>query len=94
MEWVGDARLEAGPEATWYLETAFMPGAQLEAVYDDPTTPVVVRGVEELTFMRMPSGRLVVDAPWDDGVWRYERGLSGAERQGDGPGGTAMHRCW
>ncbi|MER7519111.1 DUF4241 domain-containing protein [Streptomyces sp. NPDC126499] len=76
MEWVGDARLAAGPEAVWYLETAFTPGAHLGTVYDDPTTPVVVTGVEELTTLRVPSGRLVVDAPWDDDdAWRYEKGL-------------------
>ncbi|RVU18883.1 hypothetical protein EOT10_30710 [Streptomyces antnestii] len=75
MEWVEDARLAAGPEATWYLEAAFTPGAHLGTVYDDPTTPVVVTGVEELTTIRVPSGRLVVDAPWDDDVWRYEKGL-------------------
>ncbi|MFD5624051.1 DUF4241 domain-containing protein [Streptomyces yangpuensis] len=75
MEWVGDPRLAAGPEATRYLEAAFTPGAHLGTVYDDPTTPVVVTGVEELTTIRVPSGRLVVDAPWDDDVWRYEDGL-------------------
>ncbi|MGW6849261.1 hypothetical protein ACWGCK_10950 [Streptomyces virginiae] len=76
MKWVGDARLAAGPEATWYLETAFTPGAHLGTVYDDPTTPIVVTSVEEVTTIRVPSGRLVVDAPWDDDdTWRYERGL-------------------
>lgn len=76
MEWVGDSRLAAGPEAAWYLEAAFTAGAQLGTVYDDPTTPVVVTGIEELTTIRVPSGRLVVDAPWDDDeVWHYERGL-------------------
>ncbi len=76
MEWVRDARLAAGPEATWYLEAAFTPGAHLGTVYDDPMTPVVVTGIEELTTIRVPSGRLVVDAPWhDDQVWEYQRGL-------------------
>ncbi|WP_330247079.1 MULTISPECIES: DUF4241 domain-containing protein [unclassified Streptomyces] len=76
MEWTGDARLAAGPEATWYLETAFTPGKHLGTVYDDPTTPVVVTGIEEVTAIRIPSGRLVVDAPWhDDETWEYERGL-------------------
>ncbi|MEU9398383.1 DUF4241 domain-containing protein [Streptomyces sp. NPDC048242] len=76
MEWVGDARLAAGPEATWYLETAFTPGGQLGTVEGDPTTPVVVTGIEEMCTMRVPSGRLVVDAPWhDDEAWMYERGL-------------------
>lgn len=76
MEWIGDARLAAGPEATWYLETAFTPGEHLGTVYDDPTTPVVVTGIEEVTAIRIPSGRLVVDAPWhDDETWEYERGL-------------------
>ncbi|MEU8621542.1 DUF4241 domain-containing protein [Streptomyces sp. NPDC048623] len=76
MEWVGDPRLAAGPEAAGYLEAAFTPGAQLGTVYDDPTTPVVVTGIEELTTIRVPSGRLVVDAPWhDDEVYNYQRGL-------------------
>ncbi|MEU4129971.1 DUF4241 domain-containing protein [Streptomyces wuyuanensis] len=76
MAWISDARLAAGPEATWYLDTAFTPGAHLGTVYDDPTTPVVVTGIEELTTIRIPSGRLVVDAPWhDDETWQYERGL-------------------
>ncbi|MFB0626954.1 DUF4241 domain-containing protein [Streptomyces sp. AB3(2024)] len=76
MKWVGDARLAAGPEAARYLEAAFTPGAHLGTVYDDPTTPVVVTGIEEVTTMRVPSGRLVVDAPWDDDdVGRYERGV-------------------
>ncbi|WP_373024773.1 DUF4241 domain-containing protein [Streptomyces yangpuensis] len=76
MAWVGNARLAAGPEATWYLEAAFTPGAHLGTVYDDPTTPVVVTGIEELTTIRVPSGRLVVDAPWhDDQVYEYGRGL-------------------
>lgn len=76
MEWTGNARRAAGPEAAWYLDTAFTPGAQLGTVYDDPSTPVVVTGIEEVTRIRLPSGRLVVDAPWhDDETWNYERGL-------------------
>ncbi|MFJ8923531.1 DUF4241 domain-containing protein [Streptomyces sp. NPDC102415] len=76
MEWVGDARLAAEPGAARYLETAFTPGAHLGTVYDDPTTPIVVTGIEELTTIRIPSGRLVVDAPWDDDqVWKYGKGL-------------------
>ncbi|GAA3399263.1 DUF4241 domain-containing protein [Streptomyces roseoviridis] len=76
MAWAGDPRLAATPEAAEYLEAAFTPGAQLGTVYDDPTTPVVVTGIEELTTIRVPSGRLVVDAPWhDDEVYDYERGL-------------------
>lgn len=39
MEWVGDPRLAAGPEATWYLESAFTPGAHLGTVDDDPRRP-------------------------------------------------------
>ncbi|MFE5243017.1 DUF4241 domain-containing protein [Streptomyces sp. NPDC056627] len=76
MGWAGDARLAAGPEAVRYLEAAFTPGAQLGTVYDDPTTPVVVTGIEEVATLRVPSGRLVVDAPWhDDETWKYRRGL-------------------
>ncbi|MEU3606442.1 DUF4241 domain-containing protein [Streptomyces sp. NPDC035033] len=76
MEWIGDARLAAGPEAARYLEAVFTPGERLGTVYDDPTTPVVVTGVEEVAVIRIPSGRLVVDAPWhDDEAWEYERGL-------------------
>lgn len=76
MEWVGDSRLAAGPEAAWYLDAAFTPGAHLGTVYDDPTTPIVVTGIEELATIRVPSGRLVVDAPWhDDDCQKYEKGL-------------------
>ncbi|MFF3861542.1 DUF4241 domain-containing protein [Streptomyces sp. NPDC002209] len=76
MKWVGDARLAAGPEAAWYLEAAFTPGAHLGTVYDDPTTPIVVTGIEEVTTLRVPSGRLVVDAPWDDDdTWRYAQAV-------------------
>ncbi|MEU4149849.1 DUF4241 domain-containing protein [Streptomyces sp. NPDC026659] len=76
MEWIGDVRLAAGSEAAWYLETVFTPGEQLGTVYDDPTTPVMVTGIEEVCTMRVPSGRLVVDAPWhDDEARNYERGL-------------------
>ncbi|WP_405974532.1 hypothetical protein OG496_41470 [Streptomyces sp. NBC_00988] len=79
MEWFGDARLAVGPEAAWYLETAFTPGAQLGTVYDDPSTPVVVTGVERMTTIRTPSGRLIVDAPWhDDEVGDYEDGSPSA----------------
>jgi hypothetical protein len=76
MDWIADTGLAAWPEATWYLDTAFTPGAHLGTVYDDPTTPIVVTEVEEVTTIRIPSGRLVVDAPWhDDETWEYERGL-------------------
>ncbi|WP_031013586.1 DUF4241 domain-containing protein [Streptomyces sp. NRRL F-5727] len=76
MTWVGDPRLAAGTEAARYLDAAFTPGARLGTVYDDPTTPVVVTRVEQVATLRVPSGRLVVDAPWhDDDAWRYERGL-------------------
>lgn len=76
MTWVSDPRLAAGAEAARYLDAAFTPGARLGTVYDDPTTPVVVTRIEEVTTLRVPSGRLVVDAPWDDDdARRYERGL-------------------
>ncbi|MFF2775553.1 DUF4241 domain-containing protein [Streptomyces sp. NPDC058052] len=76
MTWVGDPRLAADAEAAWYLEAAFTPGARLGTVYDDPSTPVVVTGVAEVATLRVPSGRIVVDAPWDDDDARmYECGL-------------------
>ncbi|MFJ7410272.1 DUF4241 domain-containing protein [Streptomyces sp. NPDC098077] len=76
MEWAGDDRLAAGPEAAWYLEAAFTPGAHIGTVYDDPMTPIVVTRIEKLATIRVPSGRLVVDAPWDDDeIWEYGRGL-------------------
>lgn len=75
MEWSADARLAATPEEAWYLNTAFTPGLQLGTVYDDPTTPVMVTGIEKLASIRIPSGRIVVDAPFhDDEIWEYERG--------------------
>lgn len=66
MKWAVDARLAAEPEATWYLETAFAPSAHLGTVFGDPTTPVVVTSIVGVTTICVPSGRLVVDAPWDD----------------------------
>lgn len=74
MTWVGDERLAAGSAATRYLETAFTPGAHLGTVYDDPTTPVVMTSIKEVTTLRVPSGRLVVDAPWDDDTLGYKQG--------------------
>ncbi len=92
MEWRGDARLAAGPEAARYLEAAFTPGAQLGTVYDDPSTPVMVTGVERMTTIRIPSGRLVVDAPWhDDEISDYESGSPTSPRARAGRADPAGH---
>ncbi|MFD7900878.1 DUF4241 domain-containing protein [Kitasatospora sp. NPDC059747] len=66
MDLAADARVAAEPEESWYLDTAFTPGVTLGTRYDDPSTPVRVVEVREVTTIRIPSGRLVVDAPWPD----------------------------
>ncbi|WP_266601753.1 DUF4241 domain-containing protein [Streptomyces sp. NBC_01214] len=43
-----------------------MPGARLGVRADDPATFVEVVEVEELTTIRVPSGRLIVDSPWSE----------------------------
>ncbi|MEV7602853.1 DUF4241 domain-containing protein [Kitasatospora sp. NPDC089797] len=64
MDLAADARSAAGPEESWYLEAAFTPGTRLGTRHDDPATPVRVVEVREVATIRIPSGRLVVDAPW------------------------------
>ncbi|WP_225848284.1 DUF4241 domain-containing protein [Streptomyces sp. HPF1205] len=66
MTWAADPRLAAGPEVSRYLDSVFVPGTRLGMRYDDPRTPVEVVGLQELTSIRIPSGRLVVDTPWPD----------------------------
>ncbi|QDY80025.1 hypothetical protein [Streptomyces qinzhouensis] len=76
MERTGDVRLVAGPEDASYLEVVFVPGKHVGTVWNDPATPVVVTEIEEVAAARVPSGRLMVDAPWhDDEVREYELGL-------------------
>ncbi len=66
MAWVGNARLMAGPEEAGFLESVFVPGARLGVRADDPLTFVEVVEVEEVTTIRVPSGRLIVDSPWSE----------------------------
>ncbi len=64
MDNSADPRLAAGPEESWFLEAAFTPGSRLGTLPDGPTTSVEVVEVVEVTTIRLPSGRLVVDEPW------------------------------
>ena len=59
-----DAQLAAGPEESRYLEAVFTPGSRLGNRSDDPTTFIRVVEVQEITTIRVPSGRLIVDSPW------------------------------
>lgn len=66
MAWVGNARLAAGPQDAGFLESVFVPGARLGVRADDPATFVEVVEVVEVTTIRVPSGRLIVDSPWSE----------------------------
>ncbi|MFE1874759.1 hypothetical protein ACFW9N_28415 [Streptomyces sp. NPDC059496] len=59
-------RLVAGPQDAGFLESVFVPGARLGVRADDPATFVEVVEVEEVTTIRVPSGRLIVDSPWSE----------------------------
>ncbi|WP_327380738.1 DUF4241 domain-containing protein [Streptomyces sp. NBC_01207] len=63
---MGNARLVAGPQDAGFLESVFVPGARLGVRADDPATFVEVVEVEEVTTIRVPSGRLIVDSPWSE----------------------------
>ncbi|MFE6766678.1 DUF4241 domain-containing protein [Streptomyces sp. NPDC057689] len=61
-----DARLRAGSDVAEYLEGVLIVGTRLGVRYDDPLTSVEVVEVSEVTTVRIPSGRLIVDSPWTD----------------------------
>lgn len=78
-----DARLAAGPQESWYLGAVFVPGTRVGTRRGDPTTPARVVEVTEVTTLRVPSGRLIVDSPWprdDDPELRTPVGRELAER--------------
>ncbi|MFD0526007.1 DUF4241 domain-containing protein [Kitasatospora arboriphila] len=55
---------EVGSKSREYLDGLFTPGLRLGG---DPHTPyswIEIVGVQEVTVIRLPSGRLVVDSPW------------------------------
>ncbi|MFG2368130.1 DUF4241 domain-containing protein [Streptomyces mirabilis] len=66
MEHRSDARLVAGPEESWYLGAVFTPGMRLGTLPDDPMSFIQVVEVTEVTEIRIPSGRLIVDSPWPE----------------------------
>ncbi|MFI8339431.1 DUF4241 domain-containing protein [Streptomyces sp. NPDC085639] len=66
MAWVGNARLTAGPEDAGFLGSVFVPRARLGVRADDPRAFVEVVEVEEVTTIRVPSGRLIIDSPWPE----------------------------
>jgi uncharacterized protein DUF4241 len=72
MTWAADPRLAAGAETIRYLETVFVPGTRLGVRDDDPTAPVDVVELQQVTTVRIPSGRLVVDTPWPDDTVKPE----------------------
>ncbi|MGW6691947.1 DUF4241 domain-containing protein [Streptomyces sp. NPDC054961] len=61
---MGNSRLVAAPEVRTYLDAVFTPGARLGVRSDDQRTFVEVVEVAQVTSIRVPSGRLVVDTPW------------------------------
>ncbi|MGW1752390.1 DUF4241 domain-containing protein [Streptomyces sp. NPDC002092] len=66
MGYTADERLAASPEESRYLEAVFTPGAQAGTHAEDPARPVYVVEVTEVSPIRVPSGRLVVDSPWPE----------------------------
>ncbi|MFD9535378.1 DUF4241 domain-containing protein [Streptomyces sp. NPDC060010] len=70
MAWVGNPRLEAEREVSEFLDAVFVPGARLGVRADDPLTFITVVEVEEVTTIRVPSGRLIVDSPWSEEAGR------------------------
>lgn len=70
MAWVKDPRLEAGREVREFLDSVFEPGAHLGVRADDPLAFITVVEVEEVTTIRVPSGRLIVDSPWSEKAGR------------------------
>ncbi|MEU6238603.1 DUF4241 domain-containing protein [Kitasatospora sp. NPDC047058] len=55
---------EVRPETREYLDGLFTPGLRIGG---DPHTPyswIKIIGVQEVTAIRLPSGRLVADSPW------------------------------
>ncbi|MQS16458.1 DUF4241 domain-containing protein [Streptomyces kaniharaensis] len=95
MGHAADVRLAAGPEETWYLEAVFTPGTRLGTRPDDPTTFVQVAEVREVTTIRIPSGRLIVDSPWpedDDPELTVRVGRELAERIP--PGNYRVEAAW
>ncbi|MBM9506405.1 DUF4241 domain-containing protein [Actinacidiphila acididurans] len=67
MGFTTDARLVAGPLERWFLDVVFTPGTPLGrcAGKDEAVFHRVVE-VTEVTTIRVPSGRLIVDTPWPD----------------------------
>ncbi|WP_189956459.1 DUF4241 domain-containing protein [Streptomyces alanosinicus] len=66
MGYAADERTVATPEESWFLDTVFTPGTRLGAHTHEPATVVRVVEVREVTTVRVPSGRLIVDSPWPD----------------------------
>ncbi|MFC8450116.1 DUF4241 domain-containing protein [Kitasatospora sp. NPDC057223] len=90
-----DTRLMAGPTESWYLEAVFTPGTPLGTRLDDPTTPVRAVQVTEVTTVRIPSGRLIVDSPWPDDDDPELRTRSGRElAQRIPPGAFRVEAAW
>ncbi|MFG2825548.1 DUF4241 domain-containing protein [Kitasatospora sp. NPDC048365] len=95
MDHAADLRHAAGVEESRYLDAVFTPGARLGTRPDDPTTFVEVVEVREVTRIRVPSGRLIVDSPWPeecDAEMRPRAGRELAERIP--PGTCRVEASW
>ncbi|MFF4448339.1 DUF4241 domain-containing protein [Streptomyces sp. NPDC001502] len=95
MDGTTDARLVAGPQESWYLHAVFKEGTRLGTLPRDPLTFVEVAEVVEVTTIRVPSGRLIVDSPWPedtDPEFRTRVGRELAERLP--PGAYRLEAAW
>ncbi|MEU6239099.1 DUF4241 domain-containing protein [Kitasatospora sp. NPDC047058] len=95
MDLAAEARSAADAEESWYLEAAFIPGTRLGTRCGDPATPVRVTEVRDVATIRVPSGRLVVDAPWPEEEVSDLRPRTGRELAQRIPAGTfRMEAAW
>ncbi|MFD8781211.1 DUF4241 domain-containing protein [Kitasatospora sp. NPDC059599] len=53
-----------GPESREYLDGLFTPGLRIGGNPHTPYSWIEIAKVEEVTTVRVPSGRLAVDSPW------------------------------
>ncbi|MFI9159037.1 DUF4241 domain-containing protein [Kitasatospora aureofaciens] len=56
---------EVRPETREYLDGLFAPGLRIGGDAHTPYSWIEIAEVQEVTAIRLPSGRLVVDSPWN-----------------------------
>ncbi|MEU1289539.1 DUF4241 domain-containing protein [Kitasatospora sp. NPDC005856] len=61
---------ELGPQTREYLDGLFTPGVRIGGNPYTPYSWIEIAEVREVTTIRLPSGRLVVDSPWITGAPR------------------------